>query len=110
MPAGRPVKNNQAILDEVKKDPKLLKVFTSALEDISKCLAIIEGAQDKIKRVVEDTAEATKLAKGFITNTAKDTYNGKVEANLAKAEAIHEASELLKKRDTSSSADEDESF
>lgn len=109
MGAGRPVVDNQAILDQVKKDPKLLRALVSAVDDIESCLTIIEGAKEKVKRIVESTNESTKLSKGFITKIAKEKYNGTAEVTLGLAEALAEAVELLEKKEASDQA-EDDSF
>lgn len=108
MPAGRPSIDNQAILDEIKKDQNKLKSLRSAVKGLSETLTIIEGAQDTYKSIVEATSESTGLAKGFISKIAKAAHAGSAEEQLLAAEALAEAVEIAEKIAPSVSADAEE--
>lgn len=107
MPAGRPRVDNNAILDEIKKDEKKLDYFRNIAKEVEDALLIIAGAQDKVKAAITDAAEELGLSKGFISKTIKNRFEGRGDALLAEAEAQHEIIELLDKTPSEQAADEE---
>lgn len=107
MARGRPKADDAAKMEQINKQPELLKRYNAYMSNIEMYFAQREIAADNAKDVIADAAESLGLSKGFLSKTAKANIKGNAEELLNEAEAVVRGVELRSASGNSEEADPD---
>lgn len=110
MARGRPKADDAAKMEQINKQPELLKRYNAFMSNIEHYLGQKERASDAMKDVTNEASKALGLSIGFLGRTAKANIKGNAEELLNEAEAVVRGVELRSASGDSEEAVSDESF